>query len=164
MAREFDASDILEVAERMERNAVKFYRKAAGVCDDPVLSRLFTDLAQWERQHVRVFADMRNRLAEPNGDNGRYVLDPDDQSPAQLPVPPVFGDSECPAKELVDGPTKAEVLKAAIQKEEDTIAYYTGLKESVLGPHNIQVIEAIIHEEKRHIRILLQSLEHISMR
>jgi len=162
MAEEFGASEVLEVAERMERNAVKFYRKAAGACDDPTLSRLFTDLARWERQHVRMFADMRNRLAEPNWDGGRYILDPDDQPPTQSPVPLVFGESEHPGKELVDGPTKAEVLRTAIQKEKDTIAYYNGLKEFVLGDHNIQVVKAIIREERRHSKILLQSLEHVS--
>jgi rubrerythrin len=161
MAREFGANEVLEVAERMERNAVKFYRKAAGFCDDPTMSRLFIDLARWERQHVRVFADMRDQLPGQNWDAGRYVLDLDDRFPTESPLPLVFGDSEYPSGKLVDDATKAEVLRTAIQKEKDTISYYTGLKQFIPGHHNIEVVKAVIREEKRHVKILLQSLERI---
>jgi len=159
MAKKFGAREVLEVAERMERNAIKFYRKAAGICDDPAMGKLFTDLARWERQHVRAFADMRGHLPEPNWEPGRYVLDPDDQSPAQSPLPLAFGDSEHPSNELVDKPTRVEVLRTAIRKEKDTISYYVGLKKFIPGHHNVQVVKAIIREERRHVKILTQSLE-----
>ena len=164
MAKEFGVDEVLEVAERMERNAVKFYRKAAGLCDDPKISRLFIDLARWERQHARVFTDMRDRLPGPNWQPGRYVLDLDDRFPTESPLPLVFSDNEYPLNGLVGGPTKAEVLRTAIQKEKDTITYYMGLKEFILGHHNIQVVKAVIREENQHVRILMQSLEQIPER
>ena len=159
MAKKFGAREVLDVAERMERNAVKFYRKAAGACDDPAMGRLFAELARWERQHVRAFADMREHLPEPDWESGRYVLDPNDQFPTGSPLPLAFGDSEHPAKELVDKATKADVLRTAIRKEKDTISYYVSLKEFVLGHDNIQVVKAIVREERRHVKILTQSLK-----
>jgi len=44
------------------------------------------------------------------------------------------------------------------------IAYYTGLREFVLGKNNVQVLKDIIREENRHLKILTQSLEQIGRR
>lgn len=163
MAREFGAHEVLEVAERMERNAVKFYRKAAGFCDDPKICRLFVDLARWEREHVRVFAQMKEDLSQGRAGQGlefgRFELDLMDESPVESPIPLAFGDRESLPGDLADGWTKAEVLRTAIQKEKDTISYFTNLQEFVPGHHNAQVIKALIREEKRHMKILAQSLE-----
>ncbi len=170
MARKFGANEVLEVAERMERNAVKFYRKAAGVCADPKICRLFVDLARWEREHVRVFSEMKKSLSDFNGfsragqgpEFGRFELDLMDDSPIESPIPLAFGDHEYPSGELAGGWTKAEVLRTAIQKEKDTISFFTNLKEFVPGHHNTQVIKALIREEERHVKILSQSLEQTS--
>jgi rubrerythrin len=35
MTRELTASEVLQIAEEMERNAAKFYRRAAGLYHDP---------------------------------------------------------------------------------------------------------------------------------
>jgi len=172
MARKLSADQVLEVAEQMERSAVKFYRRAAGVCDDPKVCRLFVDLARWERQHVRVFSEMRSRLSgpsksSPGGQNrelGRFVLEQMDQSPPKPALPPIFGDCEYPSNDLVGGWTKVMVLKTAIQKEKDTISYFTSLKNLIPGRHNIRVIKAVICEEERHMKILVQSLEQVPER
>jgi rubrerythrin len=52
-----------------------------------------------------------------------------------------------------------DVLKRAIQKEKDSIVYYTGLKDFIPGRAGKHKIDDIIEEEMRHIRILIQSLE-----
>jgi rubrerythrin len=167
MAKEYNAADVLEIAERMERNAVKFYRRAAGMCDDPKISRIFVDLARWERQHVRVFVDMKEGLSDvrridktrQNPDLARFILDILEPSPVESPLPLVFVDRESPPAGLVGKPTKVDVLRTAIQKEKDAIAYFTRLQGFVPGHHNTQVIKTVIDEEKRHMKILAQSLE-----
>jgi rubrerythrin len=166
MDREFSADEVLEIAERMERNAVKFYRKAAGICDDPKISKTFVDPARWERQHARIFADMREGLsdvswtdkARQSPDLARFILDVLEPSPVESPLPLVFGDRENPPDALIGNPTKADVLKTAIQKEKDAISYFTRLQGFVPGHHNAQAIEAVIREEERHMKILVQSL------
>ena len=78
---------------------------------------------------------------------------------ARLDVPPaVFDEYSDPAKELTGNETRADVLKLAIKKERHTIGYYTALTEFALGQDNIKVVKAVIEEEKRHVRILVQSL------
>jgi rubrerythrin len=166
MAGEVMASQVLETAERMERDAARFYRRAAGMCDDPRLCKLFAELAQWEKGHAQTFAGMRERLVAGDGEFGIGDLELAVASarPAETPLPPVFGACNHPSRELPCNPTKADVLRLAIRKEQDTIAYYTGLREFVLGPDDIEVIKQIIEEEKRHVRILTQSLEMLNRR
>jgi hypothetical protein len=65
-----------------------------------------------------------------------------------------------PAQPACRHPTlKVGSLRTAIQKEKDTISYYVSLKEFVPGHHNVQVVKAIIREEERHVKILMESLE-----
>ena len=161
MATQPTADDVLKVAEKMERDAARFYRRAAGTCDDPKLCKLYVELARWERQHVLVFADMREHLSERSADSGRFTLDEADQSSTELPLPLVFDGHDSRMADRSDGQTKADVLRIAIRKEEDTISYYAGLKKFGLGHNDTQVIKAMIREEEQHVRILTQSLEHM---
>ena len=160
MTPELTAYEVLEIAEKMERNAAKFYRKAAGMCDDPQVCKLLTELARWEKRHVRVFAEMKEHLSEHAWELGYF--EPDRIDVSRVRVPSAVSDARAdPARELTGAGTKADILQVAIKKENDAIAYYTGLKEFVLGEDNLEAIESIIREEQRHVRILTQSLEQI---
>ncbi len=63
MTCELTAFEVLEIAEKMEREAARFYRKAAGMYHDPSLSKLFSDLAQWEKRHVRILVQSLRQAA-----------------------------------------------------------------------------------------------------
>jgi rubrerythrin len=158
MTRELTAFEVLEVAEQMERDAARFYRKAAALYRDPSMSKLFSELAQWEKRHIQVFADMKGRFPEQAWEMGRFDLDR--VSAARLDVPPaVFDEHSDPAKELAGNETRSEVFNLALKKERYTIGYYTALTEFALGEDNIRVIKDILQEEKKHVRILVQSLK-----
>jgi len=157
MTRELTAFEVLKIAEQMERNAARFYRKAAGMYDDPVLSKLFSELAQWEKRHIEVFAGMKDQFPEQAWEQG--VADPDRVDVSRLDAPPaVFDEQSDPAKELTGNESRADVFNLALKKERYTIGYYISLTEFALGPENIKVIKDILQEEKKHIRILMQSL------
>ncbi len=157
MTRELTPLEVLQIAEEMERLAARFYRKAAGMYHDPSLSKLFSQLAQWEQRHVQVFADMRNHLLEQTGELGR--LDLNRVETRWLDVPSaVFQEHSEPGKELIGTETRADVLRLALKKERYSIGYYTSLTEFALGPDNIKVIRGILREEQQHVRILAQSL------
>jgi len=152
--------DILEIAEKIERNGGKFYRKAAVLCDHPETSRLFVKLAQWEARHVEVFRRMKEELAERNWEVGRYSPDrrngQDAQAMAGLAV---FAIRAEPADELTGRESREAILRMAIEKEKDSIVYYTGLKDFVPRDADKEVISNIIQEEMKHVRILVQSLQ-----
>jgi len=160
MTRELTGYDVLDIAEKMERNAAGFYRRAAGLYDDPKITKLFSDLAQWEKRHIEVFAQMKQRLSQQSYELGQYGSERENEAKVRTPTP-VFGDRVDPSKELTGRETKADVLRMAIRKENDTIAYYTSLKEFVLAAEDVAAIKEILREEERHVRILTQSLEQI---
>ncbi len=160
MDAEMSGYEVLEVAEKIERNGVKFYRRAAGLCDDDRISTLFVQLAQWEARHVELFKKMRERLSAERWQPGR--LDPDriDSPNAKaLAGLAVFAIQPDPSEELTGKESRADVLKMAIEKEKDSIVYYTGLKDFVPHQSDRQVVEEVIQEEMKHVRILVQSLE-----
>jgi rubrerythrin len=119
---------------------------------------LFCDLAQWEKRHMQVFAEMKERLSEPTWQEGRFDLERVEGSGLDVPSA-VFNEYSEPAGELTGRESRDEVLKLAIRKERHTIGYYTSLTEFALGPGNSQAIKDILKEERRHVRILQQSLE-----
>ena len=157
MTRELTAFEVVKIAEQMEQNAARFYREAAGMYNDPALSKLFSELAQWEKRHVQVFAEMKDQFPEQAWAQG--AADPERVDVSGLDAPPaVFDEHSEPAKELTGNETRAEVFNLALRKERYTIGYYTSLTEFALGRENIKVIKNILQEERKHVRILVQSL------
>lgn len=159
---EMNGHEVLEIAEMIERNGAKFYRRAAAISDDPRLSAFLVELAQWESRHVKVFQQMKERSVKQKweiGDvkPGRASV-PDARSLAELAV---FGLQPNPAEELTEAATRADVLRIAIEKEKDSIVYYTGLKDLIPHERDQKLIEEIIQEEMKHVRILAQSLEQM---
>ncbi len=159
---ELGAFEVLEIAEKIERNGAKFYRRAAGLINDPEFSTLFVNLSQWETRHIDVFKQMKKRLSDQRWQEGelapRRIDPPDARVMAGLAV---FGMQPDPAAQLSGHETKADVLRMAIEKEKDSIVYYTGLKDFV--PHQAEkdLINEVIQEEMKHVRILVQSLEQV---
>jgi rubrerythrin len=159
MTRTFNAFEAFEIAEQIERNGARFYRKAAEMFDDARVSGLFLKLAEWEKVHEELFADMRKQLSE----QGRRLrtFDPQDapldaKAMAGLAA---FGLNPDPSGELHGAESRQDVLKMAVQKEKDSIVYYTGLKGFVPPDAGRDKIDDVIKEELRHIGILNQALE-----
>ena len=61
MAIPFNADEVYEMAEEIERNGARFYRKAAEKF--PAISELFQKLALMEDEHLATFASLRADLS-----------------------------------------------------------------------------------------------------
>ena len=59
MGIEFNADEIFEIAEQIERNGAGFYRRAAEAVEDSQKRRILLDLASREDEHEKTFAAMR---------------------------------------------------------------------------------------------------------
>jgi len=157
MGMPFNADEVFEMAEQIERNGAKFYRAAAEKF--PEVNQLLLELAAMEDKHEKTFAAMRTELtgteAEP------IVFDPDDQAQLYLQAMAdehIFHLKSDPANQLGNLDTPDEVLKMAMGLERDSIAFYTGLKESVSRRAGKDKIDDIIKEEMNHIAILSQKM------
>jgi rubrerythrin len=156
MAQGLTGYEVLEIAENLERNAARFYRKAAEICDDPQVSRLFDELARWEMRHVQVFVELREYLSEKAWELGYFQ--PERVNGAAAPVPAVFGAHADPAKILTGRESKTDVLRMALRHEEYTLAYYTSLVKLTLGERNLEAVQEIMREEQNHVKILTRAL------
>jgi rubrerythrin len=156
---EMKGYEILEIAERIEQNGVKFYRRAAGLCDDARASALFVELAHWEVCHIEIFRKMKERWADDNWQLGDLSPDPVGRSDSQLLAGmAVFAIQPDPAAQLTKGESRNDVLKMAIEKEKESVVYYSGLKGFVPHEGDRKIIDNIIQEEMKHVRILTQAL------
>ena len=156
----FNADEIFEMAEQIERNGAKYYRAAAKKL--PVLRQALLDLAAMEDVHEKTFAAMRAELSA--SEKVPLVFDPDAQAQAYLRVLAdghVFNIRIDPAKLLAEQKSPQDILKTAIGLERDSIAFYVGLRDGVSQKAGKDKVEAIIKEEMSHIVILNQKLAEL---
>ena len=158
MGMPFNADEVFEMAERIERNGAKFYRAAAK--NFPEISEIFLDLADMEDKHLKTFAQMREELSDSESDP--LVFDPYEEAQMYLQVMAdgyVFDMNADLVEKLSGCKTPEDVLRMAIGIERDSIVFYVGLKESVSQRAGKDKIEAIIRQEVGHIAVLKKKLD-----
>ena len=155
MSFEFNADEILEMAQHIERNGARFYRRAAELLEEAAIRKLLEDLAVWEDGHERVFATMRADLAQQEREP--RVFDPEHETSMYLRAMAdghVFDARIDPADTLTGEESAEYILRMAIGQEKDSIVFYTGLKEMISQAAGRERIEVIIKEEMGHIGFL----------
>ena len=160
MGMPFNADEVFEMAEQIERNGAKFYRAAAEKFT--MVGQLLLELAAMEDNHEKTFIAMRADLSGTEAEP--IVFDPDDQAKLYLQAMAdehIFNIKSDPINKLTNLETPDEVLKMAMGLERDSIAFYTGLEESVSRKAGKGKIKAIIKEEINHIAILSQKMEEL---
>ncbi len=159
----FNADEIFEIAEQMERNGARFYRRAAGCASAGEARGLLLRLAEMEVQHERTFAAMREDLRlEAPGWVARF-FDVEGRRETALYLRAiadgrVFDLRTDPAAALTGKEGLAEILRTAIDLEKDSVIFYLGVQEAVPEHLGRDKIDAIIHEEMGHITILTREL------
>ena len=162
MSITFNADEIFEMAEQIERNGAKFYREAAGKAPDASTKKMMLDLAVMEDGHQKIFAQMRKDL--PSQEKEPTVYDPDNEAAQYLQTMADFHGTEGkagPLDKLTGRETMPQLLKIALQAEKDSIAFYVGIKGLVPSRSGKDKVEKIIVEEMGHVSVLgakLQSL------
>ena len=160
MGMPFNADEVFEMAEQIERNGSKFYRAAAKKF--PQIGKLLLDLAAMEDKHEKTFAAMRAGLAGTQVEP--IVFDPNSEAQMYLQVMAdshVFNPKADPVGQLAGKDTPEAVLNIAIGLERDSIAFYVGLKEGVSRRAGKDKVENIIKEEIGHIAILKEKLDSL---
>ncbi len=153
MGIDFNADEVFEIAEQIERNGVKFYRSAAQNIQNEDKRKLLNDLAEMEVEHEQTFKTLRSKLSvdekvqatfDPEGDSERYLR--------ALADTRVFYEKEITSNSM------EEILKTAITAEKDSIVFYLGMKEVVPANLGQDKLNDIIKEEMGHIRLLSKEL------
>jgi len=163
MGVQFNADEIFEMAEQMERNGARFYRKAADKASDERNRELLLKLAAMEDDHEKTFAAMRADLSQR--ERWEVVDDPYGEAALYLRAfadGHVFDVKVDPSEMLTGQETMEEVLDIAIGLEKDSIVFYLGIRDMVPQDLGRDRVDDIIKEERGHVVLLSQELAALS--
>lgn len=155
MSITFNADEVFEIAEQIERNGAKFYRRAAQAFAGSDAHKLLADLANWEEGHERLFAEMRRDLSQ--SEKEPVFFDPDNEAVMYLRAMAdghVFSPKKDLSKILTGNEGLVEILQKAIRFEKDSIAFYLGMRDLVSEELGKDKVARIIEEEKSHVVML----------
>ena len=158
----FNASEIFEMAEEIERNGAKFYRQAAANSPDKETKQMLLNMAAMEDGHLKIFEEMRKQLSKQEKEWA--IFDPDNQSVMYLQAMADGRGYEgkiTPGKELTGSETTREIIEIALNSEKESVVFYFGLKGMVPVKAGRDKVEAIIIEELSHITTLLNKLKSL---
>ena len=158
----YNADEIFEIAQQIERNGARFYRKAADALKQPDQAKLLRELASMEDDHLRTFTEMRNQLTDR--DRQSIVSDPDDEAALYLQAVAdgkIFDVRKDPSQALTGKESLRDILLMAIDIEKESIVFYIGIRERV--PENLgqDKMAKIIREELSHVTRLSADLADI---
>ncbi|MBN2713874.1 MAG: ferritin family protein [Planctomycetes bacterium] len=154
MTIKFCSDEILEIAVDIERNGREFYSKAAETVTDGAAKKLFSNLAQWEVRHEKIFTDMRKAIGaslqadtvlDPNGEEALYLQALAD---GEIFNPKLTG------KEIIgDDTDPVAILEKALIREKDAVIFYFAMKKLV-PESEYDAVDGIITEEMSHVRYI----------
>jgi rubrerythrin len=153
MAFDFNADEIFEIAEQIEKNGAAFYRAAADSVSDAEEKEFLLELAKMEDDHEVTFADLRKELT--GADKSSSTFDPEGEAPMYLKS---LADTRIFFEKEMDTSSMEAILRDAITAEKDSTVFYLGMKELVSSKQGKDKIDAIIKEEMSHIRLLSSKL------
>jgi rubrerythrin len=153
MIYDFNADDIFEMAQQLERNGAQFYRKAATSVKENAARDLLNHLAGMEEEHEKLFTQMRSQLKD--SEKTSTVFDPQGEAAEYLKA---LADSRVFFEKKIDTSSLEEILKEAITAEKDSIVFYLGMRDAVPEKMGQNRLEEIIREEMGHIRQLSKEL------
>jgi rubrerythrin len=146
----YNINEVLEMAVQTEKLGYQFYTSMAEKFkEDAALVKLFTTLASKERNHERIFSDLKNMVAK----NGAEPVEWQEVSNYMR----AFVESEfflgkgkaLPSMESLK--TVKDVVRFAMGFEKETLLYFLGLRSVVKEK---EMVDEVINEEKSHIQWL----------
>jgi len=153
MGIDFNADEVFEIAEQIERNGAKFYRTAAENVTDVDKRKILINLAEMEDKHEQTFKTMRSELSQD--EKVVTTFDPEGESERYLRA---LADTRVFYEKEIDTTSFEEILKAAIAAEKESIVFYLGMKAVVPAHLGKEKLDGIIKEEMGHISLLSKEL------
>jgi rubrerythrin len=153
MAKIEKISDLLEIAVRIERNGLDFYKALAGSAQHPAARDVFSFLAAEEEKHIGVFrkmlekaADYAPRFSYP----GEYELYLEGVASRS-----VFTREKMQDKGIASCQNIGQSIEVAMEFEAESILFYNELLGSFKDPAK-KYLDEVIKEEKGHFAQLAQ--------
>lgn len=155
----FNAYEVFEIAQQIERNGYAFYTKAASMIDDPEAKAFMENMASLEVSHEDTFGQLKEKF-KLNAD--QEVPDLENQTLAYLKAVAsgnVFVASNTQQDLIKGGESIAELIRLALSFEKDSIVYFATVKKMMADTDDKEKIEALIQEEISHVAYLVEELD-----
>jgi rubrerythrin len=155
------AGDVFTMAVRIEENGYAFYSGVAATAVDPLLKKLFGDLAAMESGHIQAFKALEAML--PESQSEKLVWDPEGlaESYLQAAADTHIFTLEAAKSRLSKVTTPKQALDMAIQFEKDSVAFFVGIKELLPSVEGKNQIDTLIRAEMDHIRMLTSAAKSL---
>ncbi len=162
MEEQFDAFEVLALAQSIEENTIEFYEKVCEMHSKKSECDFLLKLADMEKEHKETYAHMQAKLKKVSAEssNADLFTDIDLYLKAVLDSQSVEG-SQFASMLLRGDETLREILLIAIDLEKETILFYLGLKDVVRAVEDKEIVDKIIQEEKSHIVTLVGELRNL---
>ena len=155
----FTIEDVLDLAIGMEDNGVAFYTAAHEISDDPKVKAMFSGLTNMERSHKAKLSELKKRMVGFDDQKNSHVDEAVSDYLLTWVDAEVFKKKQNPKHEIVDSGHVTDILKMAITLENESIAFYSGLRDYVANNEAEDIISFIIKEEFSHVARLNESLK-----
>lgn len=161
----YNADEVFQMAEQIERNGAIFYTRAAEMVSNPEVKELLSDFAKWELKHEEMFAKIRNEInSQKEVVADQYDID--DVVGAYLRSIAdgyVFDVHENPEDVLVGDENLEQIIALAIEAEKNSIVFYVGIQQDMPKGLGRNRIDQIIREEMTHINLLSRVMSKITI-
>jgi rubrerythrin len=137
----------VELALKMETDAVKFYTEASGKVSHPVGKKMFLTIAEDEKNHIKMIEEVMKGLE----------LTIREANPVKA-VKTIFEEM----KDKMMGRLEAnnddlEAFRIAMEMEKQGIDFYTKVKEEVKTEKEKKLFDRLIYEEQQHHKIFSET-------
>ncbi len=162
VAGQFNADEIFEMGEEVERNGAGFYRAAEKRFEDAALKEVLRYLGDEEQDHIQAFRRLRKELVSATGVTDDF--DPEGEAASYLRAVAgthVFRASKSVDEILADIKTPRDVLVLAIRFERDSIAFFEAMRDLVPPDLGRDAVLRLIEEEREHVKTLEERLANL---
>ncbi|RMG68231.1 MAG: rubrerythrin [Nitrospirae bacterium] len=136
-------SEAVERAVKMETDAMKFYKEAAGKVSHPAGKKMFESLIRDEARHLRLLEDILKGLD----------IDPHVQCLGDVKT--VFSDLKDQMLERINASTdEKEAIRIALEMEKEGYNYYKEMAEKAVDEKEKKLFEILKQEEEKHYQLL----------
>ena len=142
----------IDVAKKMESDAIKFYSEAAGKTAYPAGRKMFETIAEDERRHL----EMVTKLIEG------LDIHMEDVHPLQN-IKTVFEEMKDDMMAKVAATSdELEAFKIAMQMEKEGLDFYTKLADEAESEKEKTLFKKLINEEQQHYNIFANTYDFLN--
>lgn len=142
----------IEIALKMETDAVKFYTEASERVKHPVGKKMFLTIAEDEKNHIRMIEELLKGLE----------LTIREANPIKA-VKTIFEELKDSLMQRVEAQKdELEAFRIAMEMEKEGIEFYKRILNEVNTEKERKLFERLIYEEEQHYRIFSESYSFLS--